>query len=496
MDQTNFLTMFSIMKNIDSSSSIYSVFSVSLVPIITKKLSEIKYDDIIKNIMKYIMLYYNFLYNKKEYKIYIHRDQKSVNGVKHGYDCLSTCLAIDHYISINNIKLDESTIVDNNNYKIKNISFNKYIQLTTDINLYIKANITYNYNQLYDNSGNEYILSGPDYSKLLDFIEKAKDTHNNFMKIKDSKLYFYKCFYDNTKDIQDRNEISNNKNEVSKKEENDDRNEVSKDEKKKKEKIICKGSFKYVQYLLVNNKSLKSLFFKDKNKIVENIINFKNKTGIYSKEGISHKLGFLLYGPPGTGKTSFIKALSNEFQRNIISIPIGSIKTNKQFFDLIISKDKEFKIMEYEDIIYVIEDLDAIQSIIIDRSILNDFEKSNSIEYEDALNLSEILNVLDGIIDTPGRMIVFTTNHIDHIDPALIRPGRIDILLKMDYLTFDIAVDMLNYYYSNFNINIYQDNLKIFIETKSISPATLEQYIKLHYNDDTGSELMSYIITV
>jgi len=55
-------------------------------------------------------------------------------------------------------------------------------------------------------------------------------------------------------------------------------------------------------------------------------------------------------------------------------------------------------------------------------------------ESKDRLNLSGILNVLDGVVDTPNRLLVMTTNHPEKLDPALIRPGRVDKKFHLTYL--------------------------------------------------------------
>eukprot|EP01070_Trichotokara_eunicae_P007660 Trichotokara_eunicae@DN5498_c0_g1_i4.p1 len=63
------------------------------------------------------------------------------------------------------------------------------------------------------------------------------------------------------------------------------------------------------------------------------------------------------------------------------------------------------------------------------------------------MHLSFILNLLDGLIETPGRIIIMTTNHIDTIDPALIRPGRMDLLVKFAHLTDSILQQMLSSFF-------------------------------------------------
>ena len=66
---------------------------------------------------------------------------------------------------------------------------------------------------------------------------------------------------------------------------------------------------------------------------------------------------------------------------------------------------------------------------------------------KDALNLSGILNVLDGVVDTPGRFLVMTTNHPEVLDPALIRPGRIDKKLLLSYMTYQDMANLIEHYF-------------------------------------------------
>merc|ERR1711998_473813 len=65
----------------------------------------------------------------------------------------------------------------------------------------------------------------------------------------------------------------------------------------------------------------------------------------------------------------------------------------------------------------------------------------------DKLNLSGLLNVLDGVVDTPERIVVMTTNHPEILDPALIRPGRIDQKILLGYMKWPNVVDMVTHYF-------------------------------------------------
>lgn len=72
---------------------------------------------------------------------------------------------------------------------------------------------------------------------------------------------------------------------------------------------------------------------------------------------------------------------------------------------------------------------------------------------KDQLNLSGLLNVLDGVVDSPERIVIMTTNHPEMLDPALIRPGRVDKIILLDYMDIESMVSMLEHY--------FRDNMKM-----------------------------------
>jgi len=106
----------------------------------------------------------------------------------------------------------------------------------------------------------------------------------------------------------------------------------------------------------------------------------------------------------------------------------------------------------------------------------------------DTLNLSGLLNVLDGVVDTPGRILVMTSNHPEKLDPALIRPGRIDKKLMLGYMHGEDVNDMLEHY---FQITLKQDqkdrvchavqgDTELDRPALNLTPAQVEQYMAEH----------------
>ena len=73
---------------------------------------------------------------------------------------------------------------------------------------------------------------------------------------------------------------------------------------------------------------------------------------------------------------------------------------------------------------------------------LEDVKKMMMEEKEQKFTLSDLLEILDGMIESDGRMIVFTTNHPENLDPALLRPGRIDMIVEFTNMTRKNVRDM------------------------------------------------------
>ena len=88
---------------------------------------------------------------------------------------------------------------------------------------------------------------------------------------------------------------------------------------------------------------------------------------------------------------------------------------------------------------------------------------------EDPITLDDILNLWDGLYETPGRIIAISSNHYDTLDPALIRPGRIDITLEMKLVNRETLKEMFHHF---FGFNISEEDLLQFQENK-YSPAEI-----------------------
>lgn len=274
-----------------------------------------------------------------------------------------------------------------------------------------------------------------------------------------------------------------------------------------------------------STRTFSNIFFLSKDKIISKLDFFLNNKDWYFTKGIPYSLGIGMYGPPGTGKTSLIKAIANYTNRHIIVISLKIIKTKQQLDSIFF--EERYNIVNkrgsigFDKKIIVFEDIDCIGDIVMDRekkknkSISTsanhlgkklDFEElttnskinvgdlletivvtqkatEKTVEFpkvttdETPITLDDILNLWDGIRETPGRIMIITSNHYHDLDPALIRPGRIDISLELSYVSHVIMKDM---YKHLFNENIEDDILQN-INENFYSPAEI---INIYMNSD------------
>lgn len=133
-----------------------------------------------------------------------------------------------------------------------------------------------------------------------------------------------------------------------------------------------------------SNRNLSNVFFIGQETVKRRVNHFISNKGWYDKKGIPYTLGFLFYGVPGCGKTSSIKAIANETGRHIINIKLENIKTKTQLHNLFFND--QLHVMDEQDNynktetykipitkrLYVIEDIDCMSDIVMDRGIKAD----------------------------------------------------------------------------------------------------------------------------
>lgn len=195
--------------------------------------------------------------------------------------------------------------------------------------------------------------------------------------------------------------------------------------------------------------------------IISDLQLFLDSKDKYTSFGIPYHRGYLFYGPPGTGKTSFVNALANEMGLDLYVLNLDSVKTEAKLLEMLSSTSKK------KQSILLIEDIDRFK-------LLSDKEIKDQ-----HISLSVLLSAFDGLATPSGLILIMTTNHIDRLDEALIRSGRIDVKQKFDLLDHDHLLDL----YSKF----YGVELTGIPDKVSVSPADIVEVFKKNFTDPQGA---------
>ncbi|KAK9448346.1 BCS1 N terminal-domain-containing protein [Limtongia smithiae] len=167
-------------------------------------------------------------------------------------------------------------------------------------------------------------------------------------------------------------------------------------------------------------------------RIVDDVQDFLGSGQWYYDRGIPYRRGYLLYGPPGSGKSSFIQALAGELDYNICILNLSEQNLTDDRLNHLMNHIPERSIL-------LLEDIDAA---------FNKREQTDESGYKmSGVTFSGLLNALDGVASSEERLIFMTTNHADKLDPALIRPGRVDVRELIDNASpFQIKKMFLRFY--------------------------------------------------
>ncbi len=311
---------------------------------------------------------------------------------------------------------------------------------------------------------------------------------------------------------------------------------------------IISSELKYYKYLGINNsthqcmfdefpftqtKTFSNIFFTDKNSLVHKIKYFCSNENTYKIIGRPYSMGIILYGKPGTGKTSCIKAIASLTQRHIVDVSLKKIKTQKELSEIFYGNKINGVEIDMKKRLYVLEEFDCIIDRLKDRknythdqieknieesydnfrnktninytnknNFSNRFDKTNTNDItnlnqqfkdndNDGVNLENLLCLLDGTVELCGSMFIATTNYIDFIDKALIRPGRFDCCIEFDNASWEIIVQMIKHFSKKNikklkkNIKDKKDNIHSYAESRqhTTSDSTINKLTHEHIED-------------
>lgn len=153
----------------------------------------------------------------------------------------------------------------------------------------------------------------------------------------------------------------------------------------------------------------------------------------YGERGVPWRRGYMLHGPPGTGKTSLVMALAGHLHKPLYTISLSGKASDSSVLEA-------FRTVARNSIL-LIEDVDGVRS---SRDRTSDAESGKGAE---KLTLSGLLNAIDGVSSSEGRLLIMTTNSPEVLDPALVRSGRVDRWEKLGLSGVDEAVRMFERFF-------------------------------------------------
>jgi ATP-dependent 26S proteasome regulatory subunit len=391
--------------------------------------------------------------------------------------------------------------------------------------------ISYSKNKFMLNHKNPILIESIDqiYIRLLsekgsdDELSQIIEIYSNILDVDELRTFLKKIEYNYTLQIQNKlgekiyyfNDVSTGK--------------INKNEYNKMPPVV---TFTMKQFN--TNRTFKNVIGPE-SRLIEKRVNFfmQNKAW-YSNNGIPYTFGLMLYGLPGCGKTSIIKALSGVTHRHIINIKLHKYVTKTQMENLFFNESlnivqngrNETVIIPIDQRIYLFEDLDADDTdILLDRSEMPGFDEkftnplslhenstsqsnstnstslSNPCGFKDfkdlyqsreekekeefsseKLTLSCLLNLLDGVLEAPGRIVVMTTNYIEKLDSALIRPGRIDLICEFKKCTNQSIIEFIEMFY-DIELNDDCKNELLQLEEYKITPAEMTKLMFENFED-------------
>jgi len=224
----------------------------------------------------------------------------------------------------------------------------------------------------------------------------------------------------------------------------------------------------YTQHKFHTTRNFENVFFEQRQKVKNHVTFFLNRKDWYEQKGIPYTLGFMFHGDPGCGKTSTVKAIANTARRHVINIQLSEIKSKAQLRHLFFNEEihvhngttTERYTIPIHERLYLIEDIDAMGDSVLRRDLKKpeppkETKKKSGDPWLDReeedekepLDLSFLLNLLDGTLEASGRILCISSNFPERIDKALIRPGRIDMIIHFKKCNREILKEMVNSFY-------------------------------------------------
>lgn len=194
-----------------------------------------------------------------------------------------------------------------------------------------------------------------------------------------------------------------------------------------------------------------------RDEIVSDVNLFLRSRDYYQNLGVPYRRGYLLHGPPGCGKSSLVMALAGELRLAICLLSLSNRSLDDESLNSLLNSAPMRSIVLMED---------------IDRAFTA----------ESRVTMSGLLNSLDGVGAQEGRLVFMTTNHVERLDAALIRPGRADLKIEVGYVSHKQASELFAKFFPNSSRRVREAFADVLPERR-MSVAQIQSHLFVHRSD-------------
>ena len=212
----------------------------------------------------------------------------------------------------------------------------------------------------------------------------------------------------------------------------------------------------------------------EKEHLLQDIESFRRSKQRYACLGVPYHRGYLFYGPPGTGKTSLVSALAANFELSIYSINLADF--NDRTLMNAVNQLTPNSVLLFEDIDCMNSSKARLPSNPSTSDRTQTLDDKENVADRNGVTLSGLLNVLDGFYAPTNVLFMMTTNRVETLDEALLRPGRIDYKLSLGKATARQKIELYG---------------RFFPEATEFEP---QAFVERCYSAETMAEFQGFLL--